>query len=112
MSPTGWVPRVGWAAERPDVRAVLITSTRAVAGANVDAYSDFDVILVVSDVESLVANTRWLGDFGPVRVAYWDPVSAVVRIPLSRLTPDSPSVRIARSTAPAEADHRQLQDLA
>jgi len=63
-----------WASSRPDVRVVLITSNRAIPDAKVDAYSDFDVILVVSDVESLVTDKRWVSDFGDVLVAYWDPV--------------------------------------
>ena len=36
-----------WAQSRDDVSAVIITSTRAVPGARLDAYSDYDVIVVV-----------------------------------------------------------------
>ena len=64
---------VAWASRRPDVRVVLITSNRAIPDAKLDAYSDFDIILVVSDVESLVTDKRWVSDFGEVLVAYWDP---------------------------------------
>ena len=39
---------VTWAAGRPDVRAVLLTSTRAKPGP-VDALSDYDVVVVVDD---------------------------------------------------------------
>lgn len=70
------VALTGWAEHRSDVRAMLLTSTRAVPGASVDAYSDFDVIAVVSDVESLAADTRWLAAFDQVLVEYWDPLKS------------------------------------
>jgi aminoglycoside 6-adenylyltransferase len=49
------------------IRAVLLTSTRAIPEAKVDALSDFDVILVMDD-------HTWLDEFGEVLVAYWDPI--------------------------------------
>jgi aminoglycoside 6-adenylyltransferase len=52
---------------------VIITSTSAIPNAHLDAYSDYDVILVVDEVRPLVADTSWLRDFGDVLVAYWDP---------------------------------------
>ncbi|MET1005430.1 MAG: aminoglycoside 6-adenylyltransferase, partial [Propionibacteriaceae bacterium] len=63
-----------WAAGRADVRALLITSTRVVPGAQVDAYSDYDVILVVDEVRAMLEDTAWLTDFGEVLIAYWDPL--------------------------------------
>ncbi len=38
---------IHWASARDAVRAVLLTSTRAITDANVDALSDYDVILIV-----------------------------------------------------------------
>ena len=58
------------------MRSLIITSTRAVPNAHVDAYSDYDVILVVDEVRPLVDDTSWLSDFGEVLLAYWDPLSA------------------------------------
>lgn len=65
---------VSWARRREAVRAVLLTSTRAVPGAEVDACADDDAVLVVRDVRSFAADRGWLGDFGEVLVAYWDPI--------------------------------------
>jgi aminoglycoside 6-adenylyltransferase len=62
-----------WAAARDDVRTVLITSSRTVPGAPVDAYSDYDLIVVVRDVLAYAEQAEWLNDFGEVVIAYWDP---------------------------------------
>jgi aminoglycoside 6-adenylyltransferase len=50
---------VAWASERPDVRAVVLTSTRARPGAEVDAYSDYDVILGASSPAALASDDTW-----------------------------------------------------
>ena len=39
-----------WAWARDAIRAVLLTSTRAIQHGRVDALSDYDVILVVEDI--------------------------------------------------------------
>jgi aminoglycoside 6-adenylyltransferase len=65
---------IHWASARDAVRAVLLTSTRAIPDANVDALSDYDVILIVDDIHPFVDDHSWLDDFGDVLVAYWDPV--------------------------------------
>ncbi len=64
-----------WAERRDDVRVLLITSTRAVPNATLDAYSDYDVILVVDDVQPFVQSTEWLRVFGDVLVVYQDPIT-------------------------------------
>lgn len=63
-----------WATGRDDVRAMILTSTRAIPNAEVDAYSDYDVIVVVDEVQSMVDEAGWLADFGEVLITYWDPV--------------------------------------
>jgi aminoglycoside 6-adenylyltransferase len=65
---------IRWAAVHEAVRSVLLTSTRAIPNAVVDALSDYDVILVVDDIHPFVDDRTWLNDFGEVLVAYWDPV--------------------------------------
>lgn len=65
---------VGWAEQRPSVRAMLLTSTRARPQATPDRLSDYDVILIVADIAPYIADRRWVADFGEVLVAYWDPV--------------------------------------
>ncbi|HEV2529702.1 MAG TPA: aminoglycoside 6-adenylyltransferase [Thermomicrobiales bacterium] len=63
-----------WAAERDDVHAVILTSTRAVPGARVDALSDYDIILVVNDVRNWAEDRSWVKAFGEELVSWWDPV--------------------------------------
>lgn len=65
---------ITWANRQDAVRAAILTSTRAVPGATVDALSDYDVILAVRDIQPYVADRRWLDDFGEVLVAYWNPI--------------------------------------
>jgi aminoglycoside 6-adenylyltransferase len=65
---------VRWASDRASVRAVLLTSTRARPDATTDLFSDFDVILAVTDPEPYFADRTWLSDFGDVLVLYRDPM--------------------------------------
>jgi aminoglycoside 6-adenylyltransferase len=65
-----------WARARSPIRAALLTSTRAIPNAPVDRLSDYDVILVVQDIQPFVTDRTWLNDFGEVLVAYWDPIHA------------------------------------
>ena len=48
------------------MRAALLTSTLAVPGAKVDIFSDFDLILILSDVQPFFQDRAWLEDFGHV----------------------------------------------
>ena len=63
-----------WAMMRSPIRAMLLTSTRAIPDASVDALSDYDVILIVQDIHPFVTDRTWLNDFGEVLVVYWDPI--------------------------------------
>jgi aminoglycoside 6-adenylyltransferase len=65
---------VQWALLHDFIRAVLLTSTRAIPGAEMDSLSDYDVILVVRAIHPFVTDHAWLDDFGDVLVAYWDAV--------------------------------------
>jgi aminoglycoside 6-adenylyltransferase len=65
---------VRWAEDQPPVRAMLLSSSRAVPQAPVDVLSDYDVILVVRDVHPFFEDRAWLEDFGPVLVVYRDPL--------------------------------------
>jgi aminoglycoside 6-adenylyltransferase len=65
---------VRWAETQDLVRAVLLTSTRAIPDAPIDILSDYDVILIVSDIHPFVSDRSWLNDFGGVLVVYWDPI--------------------------------------
>lgn len=65
---------VRWGEARSDVRAMLLTSTRTMPGAPVDAFSDYDIIVAVTDVHPYFADRAWLEDFGRVLVVYRDPI--------------------------------------
>ena len=56
------------AGSRDTVRAILLTSTRAMPGAKIDAWSDYDVILVPWDIHSFVADRTGIDAFGRVLV--------------------------------------------
>ena len=59
---------VRWAGGREDVRAVILTSTRAREGASVDAWSDYDVILYATDPAPLLGDGGWAAELGAVLV--------------------------------------------
>jgi aminoglycoside 6-adenylyltransferase len=63
---------IRWASAHATVRAVLLTSTRAIPSAVVDALSDYDVILILEDIHPFVDDRTWLNDFGDVLVTFWD----------------------------------------
>lgn len=65
---------IRWADQQTLVRAMLLTSSRAVPGAPVDIFSDYDVVLVLSDIHPFHADRGWLEAFGHVLVLYRDPV--------------------------------------
>jgi aminoglycoside 6-adenylyltransferase len=65
---------IHWAEQRQSIRAMLLTSTRAVPGAPVDFLSDYDVILIVEDIHPFYEERSWLEEFGEVLVVYWDPI--------------------------------------
>ena len=65
---------IQWAQQHSSIRAMLLTSTRAVPNATVDFLSDYDVILIVEDIHPFYEDRRWLDDFGEVLVVYWDPI--------------------------------------
>ncbi len=67
---------IAWAEQQEPVRAMLLTSTRANPHAQVDAFSDYDVVLVVTDIHPFFADRTWLQDFGQVLVVYWDAIHA------------------------------------
>jgi aminoglycoside 6-adenylyltransferase len=65
---------IHWAQQRESIRAMLLTSTRAIPGGAVDALSDYDVVLIVRDIHPFFEDRTWLEDFGEVLVVYWDPI--------------------------------------
>lgn len=57
------------------MRAMLLTSSRAIPHAPVDIFSDYDVILVVQDIQPFYEDRGWLEAFGRVLALYRDPLT-------------------------------------
>jgi molybdopterin-guanine dinucleotide biosynthesis protein A len=53
-----------WASERPDVRAAVVVGSQARVETPADRHSDLDILLVVDDPESLLADAAWVAGFG------------------------------------------------
>lgn len=66
---------IQWGEQQPLVRAMLLTSSRAVPNAPVDVLSDYDVILVMRDIQPFFEDRLWLEAFGRVLVMYRDPLA-------------------------------------
>ncbi len=65
---------VCWGESQPLVRAMVLTSTRAIPGVRVDVLSDYDVILALEDIRPFHASRAWLEAFGRLLVLYRDPL--------------------------------------
>jgi len=63
-----------WAKAKPDIRAVILTSSRAKPNATLDEFSDYDIIFVAEDIKPYLQDESWLDEFGRVLVVYRDPV--------------------------------------
>lgn len=66
-----------WVQANPLVRAMLITSTRALPNTTADILSDYDVVLALQDVQPFYAERGWLSAFGTVLALYRDPLQSV-----------------------------------
>lgn len=65
---------VTWGESQPDVRAMVLTSTRAIEGAPVDRFSDYDVIVISTDIQARYKDKSWIQAFGDVVIDWWDPL--------------------------------------
>lgn len=65
---------VQWGDQQPSVRAMILTSTRAISTTSLDLFSDYDVILVMTDIHPFFENRTWLEAFGRVLALYRDPL--------------------------------------
>ncbi len=93
---------ISWAEARQDVRAVILTSTRAATGQATDEFSDYDVILVVEDIQTYLED-GWLGDFGDILTVYRDPVREEFGFErFTRVTQYQDGLKIDFSVCPVE----------
>lgn len=65
---------VQWGEQQQLARAMLLTSSRTNPAAPVDVLSDYDVVVVVTDIQPYLTDEAWLADFGELLVVYRDPV--------------------------------------
>ena len=65
---------VEWATQQDSVRAMLMTSTRAIPNGVIDILSDYDLILVATDIYTFFNSRDWLAAFGRVLALYRDPI--------------------------------------
>lgn len=65
---------VAWGESQTDVRAMVLTSTRAIEGAPVDRFSDYDVIVISADIRARYDDQSWIQVFGDVIIDWWDPL--------------------------------------
>jgi len=63
---------VAWGRARPDVGAMVLTSSRARGDETVDLLSDYDLILAVTDAQRLAQDDAWQLDYGRPMVRWGD----------------------------------------
>jgi aminoglycoside 6-adenylyltransferase len=64
---------LAWAQTQENVRAMVLTSTRAVPDGRVDEFSDWDIVLYLADPAPFAASPDWFGEaYGPVLVWWGD----------------------------------------
>ena len=63
-----------WAEGQTAIQAMLLTISRTNPNAELDEFSDYDIILAVKDIQPFLKDERWLEDFGTVLTVYRDPV--------------------------------------
>jgi len=61
-----------WGEADPDIRAMILTSSRVRPDRPVDVLSDYDVVLALSDVEAFSADDRWMCALGTPMVCWGD----------------------------------------
>ena len=65
---------IRWADPQHLIRAVVLTSSRAIPHASLDLFSDYDVILALLSIQPFYVDRTWLEAFGPVLALYRDPL--------------------------------------
>jgi aminoglycoside 6-adenylyltransferase len=65
---------IQWAGQQESIRAMLLYSSRANSQAPVDVFSDYDILLAVTDVQRFHEDDGWLEDFGRVLVVFRNPI--------------------------------------
>jgi aminoglycoside 6-adenylyltransferase len=61
-----------WAEEHPLIRALVLESSRTNPRPTLDIFSDYDVLMVVADIDRFIEDESWMGDFGRPMVRFRD----------------------------------------
>lgn len=91
---------VEWATGEESVRAALLTGSRADPNAALDALSDFDILLFVTEGSDLAVREDWLRTFGAVLVMLRDRSTYRDRVVPTRLVQYRDGSRIDFTLAP------------
>lgn len=62
-----------WAADRPDIHAMLIVGSRARTERPADRWSDLDLVFTTTDPRTYLDESGWLGTFGQVLLTFVEP---------------------------------------
>lgn len=65
---------MNWAEPQENVRAMILYSSRTYPEAKVDLLSDYDIMLIVRDINPYFNDKRYLEEFGKVLVVYKNPI--------------------------------------
>lgn len=94
---------VSWGQALPTLRALILTSTRTTPQATPDLFSDYDVIVAVTELNPYLADEGWLEVFGPVLVLYRDPVRREYGLArFARITQYEDGLKIDFTVCPVE----------
>jgi aminoglycoside 6-adenylyltransferase len=63
---------MAWAEEHPLIRALVLESSRTHRRPALDIFSDYDVLMVVADIDRFIEDESWMGDFDRPMVRFRD----------------------------------------
>jgi aminoglycoside 6-adenylyltransferase len=99
-----------WAAENNQVRAMILTSSRAKPGRQTDLFSDYDIELYVNDIRQF-KNDNWLNDFGDVMIRWpLKPMATFDKAWITRLVLFENEVRIDFQVTAKKSMHPSAYD--
>ena len=83
-----------WAESQDHIRAMVLTSSRANPNAFIDLFSDYDIELYVTELQSFVESDKWLAAFGPILICWPKKPTSFVENWITRLVIYEDGLRI------------------
>ena len=107
---------IAWATQHPLVRALVLESSRAGDEPHLDAFSDYDVLVVVTDLHSFAEDDAWLAALGTPLVRFRDTAQVQGITTLARLVLYEDGIKIDYLIWPVDllrqvVERRVLPDL-